>query len=135
GAPGRRAEAAPPEPGPRPERDERDHGHDEPAPTRTRRPAVAVDSELSQEFGGVHRVLSIHWHLVQCATAGDAYRLTRAPFGSTPWHDGRQRDIVQVCLVSRRASDPGSDRKSTRLNSSHQIISYAVFCLKKKNTK
>src|SRR5207244_12578783 len=27
----------------------------------------------------------------------------------------------------------GKDRKSTRLNSSHQIISYAVFCLKKKN--
>src|SRR5258708_24412412 len=27
------------------------------------------------------------------------------------------------------------DRKSTRLNSSHQIISYAVFCLKKKNTR
>src|SRR5258708_12760357 len=27
-----------------------------------------------------------------------------------------------------------ADRKSTRLNSSHQIISYAVFCLKKKNT-
>ena len=27
----------------------------------------------------------------------------------------------------------GGDRKSTRLNSSHQIISYAVFCLKKKN--
>src|SRR5207244_10591748 len=27
-----------------------------------------------------------------------------------------------------------SDRKSTRLNSSHQIISYAVFCLKKKTT-
>src|SRR5258708_20961598 len=26
----------------------------------------------------------------------------------------------------------GKDRKSTRLNSSHQIISYAVFCLKKK---
>src|SRR5947208_8952108 len=27
---------------------------------------------------------------------------------------------------------PAKDRKSTRLNSSHQIISYAVFCLKKK---
>src|SRR5258708_26959786 len=27
------------------------------------------------------------------------------------------------------------DRKSTRLNSSHQIISYAVFCLKKKKTQ
>src|SRR5438552_14946049 len=33
-----------------------------------------------------------------------------------------------------RAPDPQGqpDRKSTRLNSSHQIISYAVFCLKKK---
>src|SRR5258708_39791795 len=29
----------------------------------------------------------------------------------------------------------GIDRKSTRLNSSHQIISYAVFCLKKKKTE
>src|SRR3712207_7133067 len=28
---------------------------------------------------------------------------------------------------------PGADRKSTRLNSSHANISYAVFCLKKKN--
>src|SRR5256885_6576299 len=27
----------------------------------------------------------------------------------------------------------GKDRKSTRLNSSHLVISYAVFCLKKKN--
>src|SRR5258708_21293121 len=31
-------------------------------------------------------------------------------------------------------SDFIRDRKSTRLNSSHQIISYAVFCLKKKKT-
>src|SRR5438034_1496196 len=28
---------------------------------------------------------------------------------------------------------PQQDRKSTRLNSSHTVISYAVFCLKKKN--
>src|SRR5258708_16277101 len=31
-----------------------------------------------------------------------------------------------------RSDSPYRDRKSTRLNSSHQIISYAVFCLKKK---
>src|SRR2546429_5928163 len=30
---------------------------------------------------------------------------------------------------------PEQDRKSTRLNSSHGYISYAVFCLKKKNNK
>src|SRR2546422_5804346 len=31
-----------------------------------------------------------------------------------------------------RSSEAGQDRKSTRLNSSHGYISYAVFCLKKK---
>src|SRR5258708_16579219 len=35
----------------------------------------------------------------------------------------------------RAARNHGPDRKSTRLNSSHQIISYAVFCLKKKKTR
>src|SRR5207244_6107971 len=35
----------------------------------------------------------------------------------------------------RSALGPPPDRKSTRLNSSHQIISYAVFCLKKKKKK
>src|SRR5256885_9325902 len=33
----------------------------------------------------------------------------------------------------RRRARPGGDRKTTRLNSSHLVISYAVFCLKKKN--
>src|SRR6266436_9216162 len=33
------------------------------------------------------------------------------------------------------ARHPAQDRKSTRLNSSHGYISYAVFCLKKKNKK
>src|SRR3712207_6867959 len=35
----------------------------------------------------------------------------------------------------RRADDRARDRKSTRLNSSHANISYAVFCLKKKKKK
>src|SRR3712207_8034716 len=37
-------------------------------------------------------------------------------------------------LLAPRAGLPLRDRKSTRLNSSHANISYAVFCLKKKNT-
>src|SRR5438552_15206170 len=37
--------------------------------------------------------------------------------------------------TGRVAGDPSGDRKSTRLNSSHQIISYAVFCLKKKKCR
>src|SRR5437588_8191601 len=35
--------------------------------------------------------------------------------------------------AERPVAAPGRDRKSTRLNSSHTVISYAVFCLKKKN--
>src|SRR5256885_5310155 len=37
-------------------------------------------------------------------------------------------------LLEGREVDGAQDRKSTRLNSSHLVISYAVFCLKKKNT-
>src|SRR3712207_7997304 len=37
--------------------------------------------------------------------------------------------------VRRRRGTRGGDRKSTRLNSSHANISYAVFCLKKKKNQ
>src|SRR2546426_6662716 len=43
-------------------------------------------------------------------------------------------DVVVVRLGPRRSA-VGRDRKSTRLNSSHLVISYAVFCLKKKKKK
>src|ERR1022692_2462773 len=39
------------------------------------------------------------------------------------------KDIVAP--ISSKANGPPIDRKSTRLNSSHLVISYAVFCLKK----
>src|SRR5258708_23840773 len=38
-----------------------------------------------------------------------------------------------LAAVASAASAASRDRKSTRLNSSHQIISYSVFCFKKKN--
>src|SRR2546429_6679478 len=40
-----------------------------------------------------------------------------------------------AAVILVRRSSPYLDRKSTRLNSSHGYISYAVFCLKKKNQK
>src|SRR5438034_8792185 len=53
-----------------------------------------------------------------------------------------ERDVINLCAnnylglanhpVVRAAAQ--RDRKSTRLNSSHTVISYAVFCLKKKRT-
>src|SRR5258708_18453663 len=41
--------------------------------------------------------------------------------------------ILRGMMVLNMVAPKNLDRKSTRLNSSHQIISYAVFCLKKKN--
>src|SRR2546426_4459727 len=43
--------------------------------------------------------------------------------------------ITESQRIQRRSctKNPERDRKSTRLNSSHLVISYAVFCLKKKN--
>src|SRR5947208_7948361 len=48
---------------------------------------------------------------------------------------GSRRACRRARAGSHRASRCAQDRKSTRLNSSHQIISYAVFCLKKKKIK
>src|SRR2546426_4530937 len=52
---------------------------------------------------------------------------------------GEQRDALaghEVDRVGEQHLDPRqADRKSTRLNSSHLVISYAVFCLKKKKKK
>src|SRR5205814_10431783 len=58
------------------------------------------------------------------------------PLGVRPLHLGHQRAdhvrILRVEVVARTKRVGGEDRKSTRLNSSHLGISYAVFCLKKK---
>src|SRR5437763_4584191 len=53
----------------------------------------------------------------------------QAPPGAEPLECGR----VEVAAQQRRHVE--RDRKSTRLNSSHRCISYAVFCLKKKKKK
>src|SRR3712207_7499721 len=46
---------------------------------------------------------------------------------------GARRDGGESHDLRRLKQGPCQDRKSTRLNSSHANISYAVFCLKKKN--
>src|SRR5256886_13257016 len=62
-------------------------------------------------------------------------------FPYTTLFRSQHRDVVDAAIdrAALHAHDvrhrqPGRDRKSTRLNSSHSQISYAVFCLKKKKT-
>src|SRR5437773_8597445 len=64
-------------------------------------------------------------------------------FRSTQIGDGLVRNTAKISASAVSACSPpdksdsvcGLDRKSTRLNSSHITISYAVFCLKKKKKK
>src|SRR5476649_3062785 len=51
-----------------------------------------------------------------------------------PISKGRREEVAEWRLEVL-CPDGLVDRKSTRLNSSHTVISYAVFCLKKKNKK
>src|SRR5688572_31589859 len=48
--------------------------------------------------------------------------------------DSLQHHHAAVSVDQESALEPAVDRKSTRLNSSHSQISYAVFCLKNKKT-
>src|SRR5438445_6527973 len=48
-------------------------------------------------------------------------------------HQVQLNDQEYQVLLQLLEAERGGDRKSTRLNSSHANISYAVFCLKKKN--
>src|SRR5438105_12029195 len=57
--------------------------------------------------------------------------------GAIEWTDGMlypARSLAPPAGAARGRACRRSDRKSTRLNSSHEWISYAVFCLKKKKT-
>src|SRR5207244_13483807 len=72
----------------------------------------------------------------QSKTAAEKYRAgpAIAPLGHAAGRKGL-RDHRQNGRLICACSHGERDRKSTRLNSSHQIISYAVFCLKKKRKK
>src|SRR2546422_5864524 len=65
------------------------------------------------------------WHLHDAEPPGFELGRPRQRLRNDPHRQG----------VGRRRAAPIVDRKSTRLNSSHGYISYAVFCLKKKKNK
>src|SRR5437870_8944357 len=90
----------------------------------TRRPPSSTlfptrrSSDLGREVAG-------QWVVLPTPSTDGALRLH---------DDGRQHvSAPRVASVDHRREDVG-DRKSTRLNSSHVAISYAVFCLKKKTS-
>src|SRR2546422_3981705 len=69
--------------------------------------------------------LSLHDALPICPAVQHPGIAVRAPVATT----------ARSWFTQRYRSPPNRDRKSTRLNSSHGYISYAVFCLKKKKSR
>src|SRR5437763_13428933 len=104
----------------------------------TRAPLIAASTSLS-----LHAALPI-WHLLDVRPDDRRVQvlLERDPAGQALVQHAPQRVLVGQAehrgppdLLRRHVVDPGGlgarpDRKSTRLNSSHRCISYAVFCLK-----
>src|SRR5260221_4855693 len=61
--------------------------------------------------------------------------LFRSLVGVVRIHEHRQHLAAEQARQLPRPRQRAGDRKSTRLNSSHTVISYAVFCLKKKKNR
>src|SRR5437763_12992420 len=83
------------------------------------------------------RTLDLFFHVLALAelyplSLHDALPISRvtphAPTSPSPTPAATRRRLSFI-----RSATTSPDRKSTRLNSSHRCISYAVFCLKKKN--
>src|SRR5437763_14545072 len=84
----------------------------------------------------LHKVIfssmfSIYPH-PQTSTLFPYTTLFRSRIGITRAWDGAESEFGGPGLSTRSGIPLRVDRKSTRLNSSHRCISYAVFCLKKK---
>src|SRR5256885_5177562 len=83
----------------------------------------------SSQFKPMRAAHQQHWQLdftginrLHVPVALGSMLLAAMMFGRGLWH----RELDDITLLA------ATDRKSTRLNSSHLVISYAVFCLKKK---
>ena len=101
--------------------------------TRTSRPCYFVAPRTS----GATAADLQHWRVlcIQSCTCSHPCMSLQC------WHDSvsikTTKNIaiateIQHCGIENRCTNYQTDRKSTRLNSSHTVISYAVFCLKKK---
>src|SRR2546430_12812041 len=89
---------------------------------------IEMNAEIADEFKRVSHVVGRQGRLSERASVAGASGAWKSTVEET-------NDLIDdlVRPTKEMARVIGADRKSTRLNSSHSQISYAVFCLKKKN--
>src|SRR2546428_7366322 len=98
------------------------------SPGRDRALGAALRAALDRPYDGAFLVAVLE--RARLAGVGSS----RAVLGRPPWTRAAVAAAVLAALVGGILVGT-ADRKSTRLNSSHDQISYAVFCLKKKKNQ
>src|SRR3712207_8381090 len=78
------------------------------------------------DYTDVRDMIHAYWLLLEHCTPGEVYNI------GTGMTHSMQEVLDSYLSMSPVRVEVRPDRKSTRLNSSHANISYAVFCLKKK---
>src|SRR5699024_12018026 len=66
---------------------------------------------------------------------GDTFTVVENGYRQIVWENLTEIEVLKRMKKLQKIEFPRRDRKSTRLNSSHVSISYAVFCLKKKKER
>src|SRR5205807_8952743 len=108
------------------------------APAAARTPGGFAFFAFAGQIDSVHAgVVELRHGSSSPARVGENFRFVRGHFQGT--HDAQaEHPVLRISkdyLFVLCAQRTKRDRKSTRLNSSHLVISYAVFCLKKKTKK
>src|SRR5207249_5920089 len=91
----------------------------------------ALAAGLPQVFADGYQIQQVLLNLVINAEQAMLSANGRGTLVVRTWHDAEQESVL-LEINDDGPGIPEEDRKSTRLNSSHVSISYAVFCLKKK---
>src|SRR5205807_4656167 len=89
---------------------------------------LASSGQPNQPFWPVPRTAKLTAGEVRSGPTSQVWKIDQPPFSTGSLEVRRVINVPQSPACR-------SDRKSTRLNSSHLVISYAVFCLKKKKNK
>src|SRR5688500_20274429 len=102
---------------------------------------VHVPDHIYLQFNRIYSVFFVFLLLTRPPPRSTLFPYTtlfRSPSGRASAACPARQSPRRHCRPQRAATGEatgGQDRKSTRLNSSHLVISYAVFCLKKKMKK
>src|SRR2546430_11615933 len=97
-----------------------------------RRPPSSTLFPYTTLFRSIHDSRNVHAGPEQCRLVGHGDKREKSAVAQAPHANAVRVHVRQALQIIPTHPGVFRDRKSTRLNSSHSQISYAVFCLKTK---